>query len=70
MLLWGHCCSLHLVPWLHAELLEIQVFLWLQLLLHVGQLLDQMLKGDPPLGRLLPAPAHQLIHLSSTNHVR
>lgn len=41
----------------------------LRLLLHVVQLLDQGREGDPPLGRLLPAPAHQLVHLSTgTQH--
>lgn len=43
---------------------------WLELLLHVGQLLDQALKGDSPLGRLLPALAHQLVHLSNMNCIR
>lgn len=35
----------------------------LRLLLHVVQLLDQGRERDPLLGRLLPAPAHQLVHL-------
>lgn len=50
-------------PWTARGL---KVVLWLELLLHVGQLLDQTGEVDPPLWHLLPAPVHQLVHLSKT----
>lgn len=41
------------------------MFVWLrlELLLHVAQLLDEGCEGDSLLGLLVPAPAHQLINL-------
>lgn len=41
------------------------VWLRLELMLHVAQLLDQVCEGDSPLGLLVPAPAHQLINLET-----
>lgn len=45
------------------ELEGLKVALWLELLLHVRQLLDQTCEGDSPLRHLLPALAHQIVHL-------
>lgn len=42
---------------------------WLELSLQVGQILDQVLKGDSPLVVVLPALPHQLIHLPDINPI-
>lgn len=75
MLIWGQCCRLRLVPSRQAESASLpeprvvgglNVVYGLELLLHGGQLLDQTLEGDPPLRRMLPASAHQLVHMLRT----
>lgn len=40
------------------------------LLLQVAQLLDQARESDSFLGHLLPAPAHQLVHLSNITRIK
>lgn len=68
-LIWDQICHLWLVPGPHATSLPeprtaggLEVVLWLELSLQVGQVLDQTLKGDSPLVVVLPAFPHQLIH--------
>lgn len=53
------------IPQVRFEFQDLLKFVWLrlELLLHVAQLLDQGCEGDSPLGLLVPAPAHQLINL-------
>lgn len=45
----------------------LKVVLWLELLHHFCQLVDQLAKGDPVLRHLLPAPEHQHVHLLNMN---
>lgn len=80
MLIWGQfCCSasgpksaskVNFTPKSSKTFKGLKIVLRLELLLHVGQLLDQPLEGDSPLGQLLPAFAHQLVHLLNTICIR